>query len=97
MVGTIEFFFRIGNVSSVAEFTEDVKRSFITELAQFRSRFSKLSRVVMSALCKLPQFRLISWYGNFVERHSFRIVSGDSPETMRKLCLSTKFPHHEIR
>ena len=30
---------------------------------------------------------------NFVERHSFRIVSGDS----RKLCLFTKFPHHEIR
>ena len=40
---------------------------------------------------------LISWYGNFVERHSFRIVSGDSPETMRKLCLSTKFPYQEIR
>ena len=33
----------------------------------------------------------------FVGRHSFHIVSGDSPETMRKLCLSTKFPHHEIR
>ena len=35
--------------------------------------------------------------GNFVERHIFRIVSGDSPETMRELCLSTKFPHQEIR
>ena len=33
----------------------------------------------------------------FLERHSFRIVSDDLPETMRKLCLSTKFPHHEIR
>ena len=32
-----------------------------------------------------------------MERHSFRIVSGESPETIRKLYLSTKFPHHEIR
>ena len=31
-----------------------------------------------------------------MERHSFRTVSGESPETMRKLCLS-KFPHQEIR
>ena len=30
-------------------------------------------------------------------RLSFRIVSGESPETIRKLCLSTKFPHQEIR
>ena len=28
---------------------------------------------------------------------SFRIASGESPETMRKLCLSKKFPHQEIR
>ena len=41
--------------------------------------------------------KLILCYGNFVERHSFRIVSGDSPETMRKLYLSKKFPHQEIR
>ena len=48
-------------------------------------------------LHKIPQFHLISWCGNFVERHSFRIVSGDSPEAVRKLCLSTNFPHQEIR
>ena len=28
-----------------------------------------------------------------MERHSFRIALVDLPETMRKLCLSTKFPH----
>ena len=28
---------------------------------------------------------------------SFCIVSSESPETMRRLCLSTKFPHQEIR
>ena len=48
-------------------------------------------------LGKKPQFHLISWYGNFAERHSFRIISDDSPETIRKLCLSAKFPHQEIR
>ena len=32
-----------------------------------------------------------------MQRHSFRKVSGESPETMRKLCLSSKFPHKEIR
>ena len=31
-----------------------------------------------------------------MERHSFCIVLGKSPETMRKLCLSLKFPHHDI-
>ena len=40
---------------------------------------------------------MISWCGNFEERHSFRIVLGESPETMRKLCLSAKFPPQEIR
>ena len=32
-----------------------------------------------------------------MERHSFRIVLGDSPETMRKLCLSTKLSYQKIR
>ena len=48
-------------------------------------------------LHKIPKFHLISWCGNFKERHSFRVVSGDSPETMRKLYLSQKFPHQKIR
>ena len=33
----------------------------------------------------------------FVVRHSFRIVSGDSPETLRELLLSAKFRHQQIR
>ena len=53
--------------------------------------------MVWYSLCKIRQFHLISWCGNFVERQSFRTNSGESPETMRKLCLSTKFPHQEIR
>ena len=42
-------------------------------------------------------FHLISWCRNFVERHIFRIASGDSYKTMPKISLSTKFPHQEIR
>ena len=49
-----------------------------------------------TTLQKIPYFHLISWCGNFMERHSFCIVSGDSPKTMQKLCLATKFPHQEL-
>ena len=52
---------------------------------------------LLETLRKIPWFHLISWCEKFMERHSFRIISGDSPKTMRKLCLSTKFPHQEIR
>ena len=32
-----------------------------------------------------------------METHSFQKVSGDSPETLGKLYVSTKHPHQEIR
>ena len=38
----------------------------------------------------LPSVEIL-WKGK-----GFRIVSGESPETMRKLCLSRKFPPQEI-
>ena len=44
--------------------------------------------------CEIPPNFLV---GNFVERHSFCIILGGSPETMQKRCLSTKFPQQEIR
>ena len=47
-------------------------------------------------LQKISQFHLISLCGNFVERHSIRKVSGESPETLRVRCLSTKLTHQEI-
>ena len=50
-----------------------------------------------NTLRKIPQFHRISWCENFAKRHSFPIVSGESPETMRKLCLSAKFPRQEIK
>lgn len=47
-------------------------------------------------LRKIPEFYLISCCGYLAERHSVRIVSGNLPESLRKLCLSTKFKHREI-
>ena len=47
-------------------------------------------------LRKIPKFYLTFWCENFVARHSFRRASGKSPETLRKLCISKKFPHREI-
>ena len=52
---------------------------------------------ICGSMRKIRKFHLISWWGNIVERHSFRRVSGESHETLRKLCLSAKFPHQEIR
>ena len=49
------------------------------------------------SLHNLLTSHLISWCGNFVEMHIFYRVSGEFPETMRKLCVSTKFRHQEIR
>ena len=42
-----------------------------TFLAEFQANRSELS------LRKIPWFHLISWCGNFAERHSFRIVSAE--------------------
>ena len=53
--------------------------------------------IELFALRKKPWFHLISCCGNFVEKHLFRIVSGESPETTRKVYLSIKFPYQEIR
>ena len=78
----LTIFFTWGNILTLIQ-------SLVSTISYFLSFFLPLR--------KIPSFHLISWCGNFVERHSFLIVSGDSPETMWKLCLSTKFPHQEIR
>ena len=53
--------------------------------------------ILFLSLFKIPKSHLVFWCGNFVESHRFRTVSGKSPETMRKLYLSTKFSLQEIR
>ena len=49
------------------------------------------------SLGKRPKFHLIFGCGNFVEKRSFRRVSGDSSDTLWKLCVSIKFPHQEMK
>ena len=49
------------------------------------------------SLQKIPYFHLISWCRNFVEGHSFCIVSADLPYTMHKPYFSRKFLHQKIR
>ena len=60
----------------------------------------KLSYAPLCAVNNIEKYRNFAKFRGeeiFLERHSFRIVSDDSPETMRKLCLSTKFIHQQIR
>ena len=42
---------------------------------------SLLNKHQYQPLRKIPKFHLISWCGNFEERNSFRIVSGESPKS----------------
>ena len=70
--------------------SEIFKHLWWSFLVKYSNRF--IAPFAKNTFCKIPQFHLISWCGNFVKRHSFRIVFGES-----KLCLSTKFPHQEIR
>ena len=46
---------------------------------------------------KIPYFHQTSCCGNFVEMHDFHRVSDKSPETLWKLCISTKFLYQEAR
>ena len=48
------------------------------------------------SLPKMLSFHPTSWRKIFLGRYSFRAVLDESPETMRRLWLSTKFPHQEI-
>ena len=54
-------------------------------------------RKILEQCVKMLQIYLIFWRGNFVKRHSFHIVLGDSPENMRTLWVSIKFPHKELK
>ena len=48
-------------------------------------------------LHKIPQVQLFSWGAKFLETHSFQRYLNESPETLQKLCVFTKFPHQKIR
>ena len=65
----------IGTVSSVAEFIEEIKRSFITELVEFRSRFSNFSRVVLANRSlvsgSFKQFTLTCFFGDIAAHFTY--------------------------
>ena len=63
----------------------------------YRNAFLKISQMSQETLRKIPKFHLISWCGNFVETHSFCKILSESPETLGKLKVPTKFPHQKIR
>ena len=48
-------------------------------------------------LHKIPNFHLISWCGNFVDRHSFSRVSGDSPKLYGNCAFPQSFRTREFR
>ena len=80
-----------------------------TQSPFFRPRRSKLStdlflrklqklqvnRKMPSLYCIKYRNLILSW--NIVETYSSRRVSGESLETLQKLCVCTKFPHQQIR
>ena len=65
-------------------------RGLISE--SFNCISSLTTHIILNTVISL---NFLLW--TFCERHSFPRVSGDSPKTLRKLCLSAKFPHQEIR
>ena len=64
-------------------------------MAQCQGSMIEAINIRYTRLRNMLWFHLIFCCGNFVERYSFRIAR--VPEAMRKLCLSTKFPHQKIR
>ena len=68
----------------------DIPRYFIEQ------QVFRMLRTVVFHFVKY-QFQPISCCGNFVETHSSRRVSGDSPKLLRKQYVSTNFLHRENR
>ena len=66
-------------------------------IAKWHKSLTFLGQITPTTLRKIRYFHLVSWFWSFVERCSFYIVSGESPEAMQKIYLSTKIPHQGIR
>ena len=69
---------------------QSVKNSHL-HITIYREIFIKVFNTAKNTVI-VPNF--LVW--KFCVKGQFCIVSGDSPKTMRKLCLSTKCPHQEI-
>ena len=77
---------------SVARHSAFLSHVTFTDTHSSRS-ITRISQIIVTLTEKHTEIYLISWCGNFVEKRSLRIVSGDSLETIRKLCLSPQNFH----
>ena len=91
--GFFKILFKIFFTKSVKMFPIYSVLILLKFLFKVRSQINKLTRSTTYNAVISPNF--LVW--KFAERYSFRIVSEESPETIRKLCLSAKFPHQENR
>ena len=53
------------------------------KVMKYPNRQKQFSKELWTTLPKIPNFHLISWYENFVERHKFRQLARNSAETLR--------------
>ena len=96
----------VSRIKSVSNKHCKIKLLGLTNLMQLKNNLLSRSNVILisiyfstipksdrKSLRQILQLHLIPCSGNFVERHRFC----DFPKTKRKLCLSSKFPHQEIR
>ena len=60
------------------------------------SKFIRQPYSLKQSLHKILRFHIISWCQNFMETQSYCRVSGDLPEILRKLRVSTEFLCQEI-
>ena len=91
-----QIIFRISHVSKLLFHGLEFKTTFSGPCWYKTFLLFLCCQIFKLSLRKMPKFHLISWCGNFVERQSFHTFSSESPKTIRKLCLSTKFPNLEI-
>ena len=76
-------------------FHENVITFFTRDVFNFLLYVKALAN--LKSLHKKRKFHLILPCGNFVKTHSFCRVSGESPETLRKLYVLTKFLHQKSK
>ena len=81
-----------GEIRSVWENTDQKNSEYVDFLHSVRNSYTaQLIMIMIEHTAKNTVISSISWCGNFVERHSFRTISGDSPKTMQKLCFPQNF------
>ena len=86
-------------------FTDIISHKIIQKRGSFNKNFVNflslslllIAHLQIQALCKMPEFHLIFWCWNFVERYIFPGVSDELLETLLKLCFFTKSTHQEIK